>query len=202
MAVREEGEFELILGNRQLLSVLFIVVVLLGVFFAMGFLAGRSTSGSTAVAKGPDGEADTPRVVEPAQSASKLPTETRPVETPSTPSASENAASEKPAAKSVPTDLPPPAAVPAPATRTAPASGYIDAPPAGTYLQAAATRREDAMSMLGLLKQDGLAGYVTPSPKPEMFRVLIGPLTSNESIADARDKLSNRGIKTPYIVKY
>lgn len=30
---------ELILGNKQLLSVLFIVIVLLGVFFAMGFLA-------------------------------------------------------------------------------------------------------------------------------------------------------------------
>ena len=36
MPKNEDGEFELILANRQLLSVFFIVVVLLGVFFTMG----------------------------------------------------------------------------------------------------------------------------------------------------------------------
>ena len=51
MAGRDDGEFELILGNKQLLSVLFIVIVLLGVFFAMGFLAGRTTGAGTAIAQ-------------------------------------------------------------------------------------------------------------------------------------------------------
>ena len=54
----EDGEFELILANRQLLSVFFIVVVLLaGVFFTMGYIVGRN-SGPPAVdvasAKKPD----------------------------------------------------------------------------------------------------------------------------------------------------
>jgi len=40
----EDGEFELILGNRQLMSVFFIVVILLGVFFAMGYIVGRNSS--------------------------------------------------------------------------------------------------------------------------------------------------------------
>src|SRR5580692_4748332 len=44
MPKNEEGEFELILGNRQLLSVFFIVVVLLGVFFTMGYIVGRNSS--------------------------------------------------------------------------------------------------------------------------------------------------------------
>src|SRR4051812_5543981 len=44
MGKSEDGEFELILGNRQLLSVFFIVVVLLGVFFTMGYIVGRSSS--------------------------------------------------------------------------------------------------------------------------------------------------------------
>jgi len=44
MAKNEDGEFELILGNRQLLSVFFIVVVLLGVFFTMGYIVGRNSS--------------------------------------------------------------------------------------------------------------------------------------------------------------
>src|SRR5664279_1675340 len=48
MAVRSEGEFELVLGNRQLFSVLGIVVVLLGIFFAMGFFAGKSVGQASA----------------------------------------------------------------------------------------------------------------------------------------------------------
>ena len=42
MPRNDDGEFELILGNRQLMSVFFIVVILLGVFFAMGYIVGRN----------------------------------------------------------------------------------------------------------------------------------------------------------------
>ena len=42
MPRNDEGEFELVLGNRQLLSVFFILVVMLGVFFTMGYIVGRS----------------------------------------------------------------------------------------------------------------------------------------------------------------
>ena len=44
MPKNEDGEFELLLGNRQLMSVFFIVVILLGVFFAMGYIVGRNSS--------------------------------------------------------------------------------------------------------------------------------------------------------------
>src|SRR6266404_6365719 len=44
MARTDEGEFELVLGNRQLLSGFFIVVVLFGVFFTMGYIVGRHSS--------------------------------------------------------------------------------------------------------------------------------------------------------------
>jgi outer membrane biosynthesis protein TonB len=40
----EDGEFELVLGNRQLLSMFFVVVVLLGVFFVMGYIVGRNSA--------------------------------------------------------------------------------------------------------------------------------------------------------------
>jgi cell division protein FtsN len=46
----DEGEFELILGNRQLLSVFFIVVVLLGVFFTMGYIVGKNSVSATELA--------------------------------------------------------------------------------------------------------------------------------------------------------
>ena len=43
MPKNDEGEFELVLGNRQLISVFLIVVILLGVFFSMGYIVGRNS---------------------------------------------------------------------------------------------------------------------------------------------------------------
>ncbi|MBI4906961.1 MAG: hypothetical protein HY820_25260 [Acidobacteria bacterium] len=51
MARTEDGEFELILGNKQLLSVFFIVVVLLGVFFSMGYIVGKNSVAPSDYAK-------------------------------------------------------------------------------------------------------------------------------------------------------
>src|SRR6266481_5940165 len=70
MARTDDGEFELILGNKQLLVVFFIVVVLLGVFFAMGYIVGKN-SGQPDFA----GQRD-PLVVEPTSKPS--PTDVRP----------------------------------------------------------------------------------------------------------------------------
>ena len=41
---RTEGEHELVLGNKQLLSAFFVVVILLGVFFTMGYFVGKNTA--------------------------------------------------------------------------------------------------------------------------------------------------------------
>ena len=62
MPKNEDGEFELILGNRQLLTVFFIVVVLFGIFFAMGYVLGRPASPSSEIAS--TKKADKPLVVE------------------------------------------------------------------------------------------------------------------------------------------
>src|SRR5258706_14478150 len=44
MPRNEEGDFELVLGNRQLLSGFFIIVTLFAVFFSMGYVVGRYSS--------------------------------------------------------------------------------------------------------------------------------------------------------------
>lgn len=59
----DEGEFELILGNRQLLSVFFIVVVLLGVFFTMGYIVGKNSVTATELA----GRKSDPVMVDPSR---------------------------------------------------------------------------------------------------------------------------------------
>src|SRR5437763_15004463 len=44
MRNNESGEFELVVGNRQLLSGFFIIVVLFGAAFAMGYVVGHNSS--------------------------------------------------------------------------------------------------------------------------------------------------------------
>src|ERR1700735_1141587 len=39
-----EGEKELVLGNKQLMGLFFVVVALCGVFFAMGYMMGRPSA--------------------------------------------------------------------------------------------------------------------------------------------------------------
>jgi cell division septation protein DedD len=224
MAAREDGEFELILGNKQLLSVLFIVIVLLGVFFAMGFLAGRTTSPPpTAMAKsgagplmvepgtkdiGPAGKALAPGDVSVGQETRSEPVRPEPAPT-RAPAIATPAPT--PAPKPTGTALPvsaAPAAAKAPAAAPAPApaasgTGYVETPPKGTYLQVAATSRADAENMLGLLSKKGLHGYATPSPKnPQLVRVILGPMPDGDAMAAARKKLSDEGVASPVVVKY
>ena len=77
MPKNEDGEFELILANRQLLSVFFIVVILLGVFFTMGYIVGRN-SGPAPVDVASHKPESKPMVVDspapPQESAAAIPT--------------------------------------------------------------------------------------------------------------------------------
>lgn len=203
MPERSEGEFEFTLGNRQLFSVLFIVVVLLGLFFAMGFLAGRSTAPEPAkvTAKADQG----PLRVDPGPAAATPPSEVaeaaKPAETPAEP------AVEKPkpeAAKSEPAKPEPAKPAPPKPVQVAPATagGVVEAPPAGRYLQVAATVLNDAQTLRLQLAERKLRAIIAPSSKPEYVRVLVGPLADNDAITAAREELKKIGIANPYLVSY
>ena len=102
-------EFELVLGNKQLLSVFFIVVVLLGVFFTMGYIVGRNTA-EVQVASAPSKplvvEAGSGPAATPSPKPSSPPKTTAQVTPPPTPV-------KTPPAKSTP----PPRALPDPTSR-------------------------------------------------------------------------------------
>lgn len=196
MPVKDEGEFELILGNKQIIAVFVIVLLLMGLFFSIGFLAGRrSASSSETAGKTP---ADVPITVDATRQ------QTAPAEPP--PPAQEKAETSSSAAAAAPESSQPQQQPEQEPKKQAPVPSrlFIDHPPSGTYLQAAATQRADAEAMLSyIIGKTGLTGYVTPSPKsPELCRVLIGPLSGNEQIADARSKLSALGVANAFPVKY
>jgi cell division septation protein DedD len=228
---RDDGEFELILGNKQLLSVLFIIIVLLGVFFAMGFLAGRST-GPKEISSAKGAAAQAPLMVEPGGSepAAIQPAKPAPASEPAGPPpqddikriepAAPEAVKPEPPKKEPPKETvsakPPLATPPAksvqppvfppakPASTPVSGGGFVAAPPSGSYLQVAATRRPEAEALLGMLKGKGCGpGYVTPSPKAEgMMRVVLGPLGEASAIAERRECVKKVGLESTVVVKY
>lgn len=183
-----EGEFEVVLGNKQLLSVFFIVVVLLGVFFTMGYVIGRKSTESVAAQPPADRQPET------VSAATKPAPEPASAETPE---------GEPPAAASVdtsdrPSPMPPADAAPAPAQETAPAlsSRFPPPQPGETYLQVAATKKSEAELMAEVLAKKGFTTTVMPAPNTELYRVLVGPLPDPVVVDKTRTRLKGIGLES------
>ena len=209
MPKNEDGEFELILGNRQLISVFLIVVILLGVFFSMGYIVGRNSApaaAETAQNKAPassSATAETTRPSEPAGAPSD--SAVAPHEETATRPEKETPREEPPAAPPVqrtPPQKSKPSPAPAPepaATPAAPASGE---PGPGQYWQVVATARPDAEIITEALTKKGFHAVMAPAPKDGVFRVLVGPLKDPAAQAQTRTSLEAAGFKNPIVRKY
>lgn len=184
MPRNDDGEFELILGNRQLMSVFFIVVILLGVFFAMGYIVGRNASpiGAPDVASH---RAETPPAA--TDSSSSTRETAAPADVPKEDAPKETAPQQGPAAK----PAPPPEPAPAPVKASSRASAS-DQPESGrTYLQLSAIDHDKAEIMVELLRKKKFSAIAAEIPeKPGVFRVLVGPI-SDADINKTRADLQN-----------
>jgi len=162
----EDGEFELILGNRQLLSVFFIVVILLGVFFTMGYIVGRN-SGTVTAELTPilGGDARPPATEAPARTPEPAPVTTAPTET----------APQQPAPSPAERVSVPPKREPKAEPRTVSGSHPVVGQ---TYLQLAATSQHEADIMVDVLRKKSFRAMAAEiEEKPGTFRVLVGPIT-------------------------
>ncbi len=218
MPKNDEGEFELILGNRQLISVFLIVVVLLGVFFSMGYIVGRNSSPAAGAAEAARADKSSDKSgsdTHPVESASAdnssstpttdvtAPDDTAPATTP--PSITQP---EKPAAAAKPAPAPAketkskpsPAreAAPPPAPQRAPVAGQLT----GQYWQVVATARPDAEIIAEALAKKGFHAVLAPAPKDGVFRVLVGPLADAPTQAQTRTNLEAAGFKNPIMRRY
>ncbi len=213
MGVRSEGEFELVLGNRQLFSVLGIVVILLGIFFAMGFFAGKTVgqtaANGTTTAQSPADASPTPGD---ASQSAKPPAVAPPTVAPEAASPDPAPAVEKERAPSVEER---PAAPVKKETAASKKEAQLEAkaavpkgldqvvePAPGSYLQVASTRLSEAQSLAALLRKHQFHVVLAKSPKAVLIRVLVGPFTSPESTTEARAKLKSLDIAIPYPAKY
>ena len=214
MPVRKDNEFEFVLGNRQLFSVLAIIVLLLGVFFAMGFFAGRSVGQASAKAEeGQRHPADNAPIVLESPAKPETPPEAaapQPASVPATapPQESAPAGAVAPPQAEQPKPLPraagkAPEPVPEPKNPLPERnSDRVGEPAPGLYLQVAATTLNEARAMAALLRKSDLSTALAPSAKPELVRVLVGPFVSAEASNQARGKLKELGVDKPVPKRY
>jgi hypothetical protein len=219
MPRNEEGEFILELGHRQLLSVFFIVVILLGVSFTMGYIVGRNSAPVVATAipserpaSEPPGGAVTSAVGQPAAVAEPPLAPGQVLVNQTVPSATATMPAQPPTKTLEPAAPAPVAARPAPTT-TAPVVAPVKEPaaaasdrktaylhaaaqPGQTYLQVVAVKKPDAEMIAGILRKKGfLQAIVVPGPNETIFRVLVGPLHDAAAISKTKIDLEAAGFK-------
>jgi cell division septation protein DedD len=206
LARNDDGEFELVLGNRQLISVFLIVVILLAVLFSMGYIVGRNSTAVVADSPRPNTEKPgKPIVVERAAESTTTP---KPESSaPAEPPVSKHNAAGPPAAKtsekpaSTAAAISPKETKPPVVTPSAPASATGE-PPAGQYWQVVATSRPDAEIISEALGKKGFRSIVAPGPRDGIFRVLVGPFKEAATVAQGRADLEASGFKNPIMRKY
>lgn len=192
-----DGERELVLGNRQLLGIFFVAMLLCGVFFAMGYVVG----GNSAKAGAATAAADTAPVPvtegkrqepQPAPQATMpaaenpAPTDSVPGYPPPEPRMAENPAAVG-AQPGTSTPLPQSSKIPPPApTDTA---ITVAVPESGSYWQVTAASRPGADVIVKQLRDRQFPAILAKSSRPELFEVLVGPYRSPVALADAKKKL-------------
>ena len=192
-----------------MLSVFFVIVILMGVCFAGGYVFGRNSgSGSdVAGAKGPEstividptaegkgggqGSSLAPGQVEVRRGGSPV-AAAKPAARPApTGGTAERVAPPPPPAKPVTEPVKPAAAPARPASAAGP--GLVQPEAGQTYLQVAAVRRPDADTLVSELRKKEFSAGVTAGPNETLFRVVVGPLKDSVDVNKQRARLKELG---------
>ena len=204
MKNNETGEFELVLGNKQLLSGFFIVVILFAVFFVMGYIVGRNSAPAPQMASVRDQtNPASSAAVERPQSATGTPPAPQNPPPASTEAPKQETATNAPAGEPQPTTQaaqqpaakyePPPPAGSAPATTPEPAPGDM-------YLQVTSVKPRDvAETVAKTLNGKGFHTTLAPGPDGKT-RVWVGPYTDRGKLGEAKADLERLGFG-PFVVK-
>ncbi|HKX00375.1 MAG TPA: SPOR domain-containing protein [Bryobacteraceae bacterium] len=203
---KTEGEYELVLGNRQLLSAFFIIVILFGVFFTMGYVVGRNSapaSAASSTASGvaanvkPDSASPAPAVTPPVTPPAETPKETPPARIETKPVAPADKPAEKTEAPAPAKRTPMKSAEPSPSRAAASSTGVpaITPGPGRMYLQVAAVAQPQAGVVVDTLKQKGFPAMLAQGPNATLFRVVVGPYPDAASAGKAKAGLESAGFR-------
>jgi cell division septation protein DedD len=214
MASREKKGGDFVLESRHLVGVFFLLVVIFGIVFTLGYLMGRGqfdTGVRAAVAKPPD--ADSPTAAVAAKSKNSVANEQAAPQQNSSDWDFYHSAEPKttedhlqPPKKTVASAQPvsKPASKLGAATSSSvkpePQSSSVNGqliPKGAIMLQVAALQTEsDALALAQALQQKKFAAFVLTPGADKFYRVQVGPYADAQSAAAARRDLEAKGFKT------
>ena len=190
MPSREDEEFELVLGNKQLLSLFFVVVVLFAVFFSFGYTVGFSRGQQDRVIAATSNPAPEPGMADVRIPDTLLEDAPKPREVLSPPPAPVKPEPLEPAAK----PAPPPEKAAAPAAPAAATGAQIAR---GIHVQVAALRvRSDAQLLVSKLKDKQYPVALYDKGGDGWHRVVVGPFASVNEAKDAQNRMRADGLQT------
>ena len=188
----ETGEFEMVLGNKQLLSGFFLVVILFAVFFVMGYIVGRNSTPTTQLAATRDqNSAVAPSNARPQPASGTAPADQNPPAAATEPP-KDDAGAATPATGPQPTTQPAQTAVTKPATPAASAPAPVEPAPGETYLQVTSVKQDVAETVAKTLKDKGFPAVLSPGPTGKT-RVLVGPYADLGKLGQAKAELERLG---------
>jgi cell division septation protein DedD len=188
----ETGEFEMVLGNKQLLSGFFLVVILFAVFFVMGYIVGRNSTPTTQLAATRDqNSAVAPSNARPQPASGTAPADQNPPAAAAEPP-KDDAGAATPATGPQPTTQPAQTAVTKPATPAASAPTPVEPAPGETYLQVTSVKQDVAETVAKTLKDKGFPAVLSPGPTGKT-RVLVGPYADLGKLGQAKAELERLG---------
>jgi len=223
MSSTSETETEILLGNRHLLAIFFVLAVLLGIAFTGGYMVGRNSSDKKAVPLAAS-------TTDPA--ASTNPVATSPgatsLETHSLPPADNEQTDAAPPNKGTDatrtTQPPPPVAKddtplgtpkqehPSEAPSAMPKSLKAHSQPVAafagpqsgqTFLQVTAVGHTEADALAEVLSRKGFPAHAVRKPgSNEIYRVLVGPMHDATELSTTRDSLRNAGFTKIFVQHY
>lgn len=219
-----ETEKEILLGNRQLLGIFLVVVVLLAVAFGAGYKVGQGSHKSAPVSAAPE----TAQTQQPAAAGGVTATVPpddasahSPANTPTFPD-SDSGRDESTApplgsthraqteAEAAARQHNPEAAGPESPNlgRSVPTTPVADsgfAPhPGQVFLQVAAVKQEEAEGIAGVLRKKGLPAHAVlkPGQGPAVYRVLVGPIRDAADLNAKRASLMGDGFRHIFVQRY
>lgn len=216
-----ESETEILLGNKQLLGIFFVVAVLLGVAFTGGYLVGRGgtgkhgTSTETATVAKDEVTATAPatggqtRTLEGEPSAPTIAAGGADVGssavyrngTGDEPAKSDSSLGRKRSSATSNTSAKP--SIREAEFKSSEEGGYV--PQSGAqYLQVAAVGRDEAEAVADVLHRKGFRAHAVPKPgNPKLYRVIIGPVKDAGDLSSTREALrKSAGFREVIVQKY
>jgi cell division septation protein DedD len=198
-----ESETEILLGNKQLLGIFFLVAALIGVAFGGGFMLGRGALDKKVASPSPAAKETTPS--NPANPAGG---ETRTVSPPETlapdASAPGDQQADQPALGASKHKAEAKAESPLTDAGTVPGAAPNFLPQSGQeFLQVAAVPRNEAVNVADVLRKKGFSAHAVPVPgNAKLYRVIVGPVRDVADLSSTREELRKTGFGKVIVQKY